>query len=193
MPPRTAWAALGQLNAGRMAHEGIDRSRIVITDDRVVFDDYSNARIVADEDNLTADRAQLLVATAIAVGEDRAIEAARRNLGDAGTLDLLPLMQTAALPAELQKDAKAHGVKIGKLRGKVAETLDTEAPELVQIARVSWGHVAMTALTLFAVYSLISALTDIGFDVIADQLSQAIGRGSPWRSCWPSSPTSAST
>ena len=168
------WAALGQLNEARLAHGGVDRSRIIITDDRVVFDDYSNARIVADEDNLTADRAQLLVATAIAVGEDRAIEAARRNLGDAGTLDLLPLMQTAALPAELQKDAKAHGVKIGKLRGKVAETLDTEAPELVQIARVSWGHVAMTALTLFAVYSLISALTDIGFDVIADQLSQAI-------------------
>ena len=167
------WAALGQFNEARLAHGGIDRSRIVITDDRVVFDDYSNARIVANKDELTADRAQLLVVTAIAVGEDRAIEAARRKLGDAGTLDLLPLMQTAALPSELQKDAKAHGVKIGKLRGKVAETLDAEAPELVQIARVSWGHVAMTGLTLFAVYSLISALTDIGFDTIADQLSQA--------------------
>jgi len=167
------WVAVGELNEARLAHGRIDRSRIVITDDRVVFDDYSNALIVADDEELTADRAQLLVATAIAVGEGRAIEAARRNLGDDGTLDLLPLMQTAALPSELQKDAKANGVKIGKLRSRVAETLDAEAPELVQIARVSWGHVAMTGLTLFAVYSLISALTDIGFDVIAEQLSEA--------------------
>jgi uncharacterized protein (TIRG00374 family) len=145
----------------------------VLTDDDVVFDDYSGAKIVADDDDRRADQAQLLVTTAIAVGQDRAIEAAHRNLGDDETFALLPLMQTAALPPALQKDAKANGVKINDLRKAAAETLDAEAPELVQIARVSWGQVVMALLILVAVYSLISALTDIGFDTIADQLSQA--------------------
>ena len=156
-----------------MAHQGIDRTHVVLTDDDVVFDDYSGAKIVADDDDRRADQAQLLVTTAIAVGEDRAIEAARRNLGDDETFALLPLMQTAALPPALQKDAKANGVKINDLRKAAAEALDAEAPELVQIARVSWGQVVMALLILVAVYSLISALTDIGFDTIADQLSQA--------------------
>jgi len=167
------WTGLGRLGALGMAHQGIDRTHVVLTDDDVVFDDYSGAKIVADDDDRRADQAQLLVTTAIAVGEDRAIEAARRNLGDDETFALLPLMQTAALPPELQKDAKANGVKINNLRKAAAEALDAEAPELVQIARVSWGQVVMALLILVAVYSLISALTDIGFDTIADQLSQA--------------------
>ena len=167
------WTGLGRLGALGMAHQGIDRTHVVLTDDDVVFDDYSGAKIVADDDDRRADQAQLLVTTAIAVGEDRAIEAARRNLGDDETFALLPLMQTAALPPALQKDAKANGVKINDLRKAAAEALDAEAPELVQIARVSWGQVVMALLILVAVYSLISALTDIGFDTIADQLSQA--------------------
>ena len=76
----------------------------------------------------------------------------------------------------LQHDARAAGVKFGRLRSEAAEALGVETPELDRLQRVSWGNVAMAALTLFAAYSLISALTDIGFDTIVDQLSHASWR-----------------
>ena len=48
------WTALGRLGALGMAHQGIDRTHVVLTDDDVVFDDYSGAEIVADDDELDA-------------------------------------------------------------------------------------------------------------------------------------------
>ncbi len=168
------WTVLKEFHAAGIVHGEIERQRIVISDGDVLFSDMAAARILADHDAKQADAAQLLVATAVAVGNDRAIAAARRNLGDDELLSVLPLLQAAALPRVLQQEAKSASVKVAKLRNEVAEVLGAQAPEMAKLQRVSWGNVAMAALTLFAAYSLISSLTDIGFDTIANEMSDAI-------------------
>lgn len=168
------WDMLSQFHDAGIAHGGIDREQLVVDDARALLVDLSAARILADDPAQLADAAQLLVTTAVAVGSERAIAAARRNLDDDRLLEVLSQLQAPALPRQLQQDAKAAKVKISALRNDVAETLDTEPPELVQLQRVSWGSVVMAALTLFAASSLITSLTDIGIDTIAEQMSEAI-------------------
>lgn len=168
------WGTLTKFHAAGIVHGEIERQRVVVSGDDVLLIDMSAARILADHDAKQADAAQLLVATAIAAGNERAIVAARRNLGDGRLLSVLSQLQAAALPRALQQDAKTAKVKIGKLRNEVAEALGVDAPEVAKLQRVSWGNVAMVALTLFAAYTLISMLTDIGFDTIVEQMSGAI-------------------
>ncbi len=167
------WNMLADLHDTGVTHGEIDGRRIVIGDDRVLLIDLAAARILANDDGRLADAAQLLVATASVVGGERAIGAARRNLGDERLLSVLSQLQAAALPRELQHDAKSADIKISGLRKEVAEALGSPAPELAKLQRVSWGSVAMVVLTLFAASTLISSLTDIGFDTIAEEMANA--------------------
>ena len=168
------WGLFERLHASGAAHGGIDRRSVVLTADGAVLAGADTVELLASEDDQSADRAQLLVATSLAVGNERAIAAAIDHVDRDRLMDVLPLLQTPALPRALQVDIHARKTKIADLRGGLAEALDVEAPELVQLHRVSWGGVAMIGLTLFAVYSLVTSLTTIGFDTIADQYSNAI-------------------
>ena len=167
------WRAVSDLHAAGITHGDIDANRIVIGENAVVLVDFEAASVLADDDGRRRDRAQTLVATSVAVGDERALAAARRTVGDEVLLDVLPLLQAAVMGRGLQHDAKSAKLKLGQLRSDTAKTLGVEPPELVKLQRVSWGSVAMAALTLFAASALISALTDIGLDTIAEEMSNA--------------------
>ena len=167
------WRAVSDLHAAGIIHGDIDANRIVIGENAVVLVDFEAASVLADDDGRRRDRAQTLVATSVAVGDERALAAARRIVGDEVLLDALPLLQAAVMGRGLQQDARSAKLKLGRLRSDTAKTLGVEPPELVQLQRVSWGSVAMAALTLFAASALISALTDIGLDTIAEEMSNA--------------------
>ena len=167
------WEALTRLHEAGIAHRAIDRLRIVVLDERVVLDDLSSALNTPDEITQASDVAQMLVATAVAVGADRAIQAALGSVGDERLASAVPLLQRAALPASLQRDAKDEGVKIKDLRAAVAEATESDEGELVQLARVTTRNLVMVVLTVVAANALISALADIGFDTIVDELSNA--------------------
>lgn len=168
-----AWAAIHALHAAPVAHGGLHGRDIIVTPSGVELTELVDAKLVPSEEDIGADHAQLLVVTALAVGHDRAIAAARRALDDDELLATVPLLQTAVLPHQLQDDVKAAKFRVKDLRSRVADELGTEAPELAQLRRVSWGQVAMVALTVFAAYSLITSLTQIGFDTIVDEISNA--------------------
>jgi uncharacterized membrane protein YbhN (UPF0104 family) len=167
------WAAMGDLHEAGISHGAIEGDRVMLVGDTAAFVQFDAARAMANDTDRRRDRAQLLAATAVVVGNDRAIGAARRQLGDDGLGDVLPLLQMAALSNGLQRDVRQAGVKMNRLRSDTAAALGVKAPDTAQLQRVSWGSVAMVALTLFAAYSLITSLAEIGFDTIVDQLSNA--------------------
>jgi uncharacterized membrane protein YbhN (UPF0104 family) len=167
------WQAVDQLARAGIVHRGIDRTRLVIHDDRVILDDLSASLIAADRYAHSADVAQMLVALTLAVGADRAITSARAVIGDDRLAETLHVLQRSALPSSLQHDVKDSKLSLKDLRAQLADELDTELPQLVQLARVTWGHVAMVALTFFAAYALLASLADIGLDAIADEVADA--------------------
>jgi uncharacterized membrane protein YbhN (UPF0104 family) len=167
------WDALLAMHATGVTHGAIDRTGIVITTTDVFFTSLQSASLVSSTDTERADIAQLVVATALTVGDDRAIAATRRKVGDAELTASLPLMQTAGLPSELERDVHDQDASVKDLRERIAGELEIELPDAAQLRRVSWGGVAMVLLTLVAAYSLITSLTEIGLDTIVDELSSA--------------------
>jgi uncharacterized membrane protein YbhN (UPF0104 family) len=167
------WSGLVALHTAGITHSQIDGRGIVVTDGHAMFADVAHANILSSADQIHADRAQMLVTTALAVGPDRAIEAARRGLGDDDLAATLPFVQTPALTRALQRDVRAADLDVDELRNGAAAALGTEAPEMEQLHRVSWGNVAMVALTLFAASTLISSLTELGLETIASEIGSA--------------------
>ena len=168
------WGLLESMHGSRIAHGSIDRDHIVLTENGPVLTDLRSAELLASDEALAADRAQLLVSTALEVGIEPAIEAATGALDRPELIGILPLLQAGILARALQRDLRAEDFDIDELRGQFASRLGVELPDLVQLHRVTWGSVAMVALTVFAAYSLISALTEIGLDSVAEQYSTAI-------------------
>ena len=77
------WRNLGRLHALGVAHRRLDGSRILIRPDGTpAFGDFAGAAVAADDADIAADRAQVLVATALAAGPERAASAALAALGD---------------------------------------------------------------------------------------------------------------
>ncbi|MEO8698161.1 MAG: lysylphosphatidylglycerol synthase transmembrane domain-containing protein [Acidimicrobiales bacterium] len=167
------WHALIQLHSAGIAHSAIDGRQISILDGQIAFEDLSVAIASPDEATLAADRVQLLTTMAVSVGRERAIAAAQRNFGRDDLLATLPLLQRAVLTSRLERDVHNAHLKLADLRADLASALDTEPPQLAQLLRVTWKHVAVIVLSAVAAYALISELADIGLRTIADQMASA--------------------
>ena len=111
--------------------------------------------------------------TAVLAGKERAITAAQRNVSAEDLEATLPLLQKAVLSNALEREAHHAHLKLSDLRNELASALGTTAPEPVQLTRVKWMNVVMIALMAFAAYALVTALAEIGFDTIIDELSNA--------------------
>jgi uncharacterized membrane protein YbhN (UPF0104 family) len=167
------WQTLNRWRDASMAHRQIDTSLILLAGDDPILDDVSEAEATPSPTTLAIDDAQMLVATAVVVGPQRAIAAALAGIGRDRLADALPLTQRSALSSRLNGQAKQADLDLKELRTEVAEAIGAEPPDLVQLERVTWGGVAMLVLTVLAVSTLVSSLADIGFDTIVDQFAEA--------------------
>src|SRR4029453_9273632 len=88
-----------------------------------------------------------LVTSAVLVGREQAIAAAKRNVNSDDLAATLPLLQRAVLSNALERDAHKAHLKLSDLRNELAAALGTKAPEPVQLTRVKWMNVVMIVLT----------------------------------------------
>ena len=87
------WKLDERLFAARIAHGQLDADAVVIRSDGTpALSDLGGATVSASMVALQADRAQLLVATALAVGPDRAASAAHAALGADAVAAVLPYL-----------------------------------------------------------------------------------------------------
>ena len=91
------WDQVSRLRQARIAHGRLNADHIVVTVDGPVVTDFSHARAAADNHQLSADVAELLVASSLIFGRYEAISAALKGIGAAGLAGALPLIQPAAL------------------------------------------------------------------------------------------------
>jgi glycosyltransferase 2 family protein len=162
-----------KLHAAGISHGRLNASNVLVLPEGPMLVDFSAATLGAPQSALDIDVAELLVASTVLVGPERAL----RKAVDAGWGDavgrVLPYLQRAALTPHLRDLARAHEVDIKTLRSAAAEASGQEVSELVPLRRVRLKDLLMTAALAFAAYLLISQLADIGFRTIIDQLSEA--------------------
>ncbi|MCA0332144.1 MAG: hypothetical protein LCI03_19935, partial [Actinobacteria bacterium] len=88
---RRAWAALATVHAAGVSHGAVSLANLSLTDDgRVLLADLSSGSTSPEPGTVAADRAHLLVASAVVLGVDPAVALARDVLGDGDLVATVP-------------------------------------------------------------------------------------------------------
>jgi uncharacterized protein (TIRG00374 family) len=170
---RDAWISLVRLHDARIANGGIDLDTLVVSDGRVVMSDLATARLAAPESDRQVDVAELLVASAVLVGSERALTVARTVIGDDELAAALPYVQPAALSPSLRDEAHDGGLKVNDFRAQTAKALGVPLTPIAELRRVTVKGIFFVALTAFAAWLILSQLADVGLSTIIDQLQEA--------------------
>ena len=167
------WRNAGRLHTLGVAHRRLDASRIVVRPDGApAFGDFAGAAVAADDD-IAADRAGVLVATALAVGPQRAASAALAALGTDALQQVLPLLQPAAVERQTRHAIGDQDWDLDDLRKACADTAGVELPKLAQLRRVSLRSLGVVILIGLVAYAIISALADVGLANLIDEFKSA--------------------
>jgi uncharacterized membrane protein YbhN (UPF0104 family)/tRNA A-37 threonylcarbamoyl transferase component Bud32 len=168
------WRNLGRLHAQGVAHRRLDASRILIRPDGTpAFGDFGGAAVAAAADDLAADRAGVLVATALAAGPERAASAAAAALGNDALSQVLPLLQPAAFERPTRRAIGEQDWELEDLRKTCAEAAGVEVPKLARLRRVSIQSIGLVLLIALVAYAIISALADVGLANLIDEFKAA--------------------
>jgi uncharacterized membrane protein YbhN (UPF0104 family) len=155
------WRAIRGLRAARIAHGSLnDESVLIDADGRVMVVDFGAALAPAPDDRLARDVAEVLTTTALAVGVDRAVDAARRELGAEALVPALRLMQEPALTSTTNRLLRGNRKLLGTLRDAGAAAAGEEAPELEQLYRIKVKDLVMAGLAVVGISSLLGAIGD---------------------------------
>ncbi len=158
------WGALAALHEAHVVHGRLDADHIVLTADGPALVGYGGATSGVAPHLAADDIAELLVTTAIVVGEERAIAAAvaavpRRRLQEA-----LAFLQPAALTHRTRQlggpGRRALHDRLQRLRELGAQTLDTTPPEVTQLRRISPANLGLAVGTLVAAVVLLAQIGD---------------------------------
>lgn len=153
---------LQMLRAARIAHGAIS-ARTVVVDDahRVGLVDFRAGSTVASDDQLNRDMAAALAATALVVGPERTVAAARRTLPPDALTDALPYLQRAALDTVASRSLRGKKAVLTSVREQGAAAAGVEVPKLIEPRRVSWVTLAMAVGTLIGGWALIGVLINV--------------------------------
>jgi uncharacterized membrane protein YbhN (UPF0104 family) len=175
------WRGVDRMHRAGIAHGALDADRLVVrgarSDAVLAIGDFGRATAVATDADVLADRAQLLVTTALTVGTDRAVAVASRELGGDALTGLLAYLQAAALTPATRDRLTSDQIDLDALRKAAADEAGAEEPELVPLRRVTWGSLVQIALIGIGAWVVVSALANVGLDAIVEELS---GAEWPW-------------
>ena len=168
------WRAVSAMHEAGIAHGGLDGQRLFVGGDGSArIADFQAASASATPPSLLADRARLLVTTALITDDDRWAAAALGAIGADALTEVLPYIQPAALSRFTRRSLKDAGHDLDAIRNRAAAAAGTEPPKLEPLRRVSVGSVLTIALLLLAAYFVFTAISNVGIDQVVDELQQA--------------------
>jgi uncharacterized protein (TIRG00374 family) len=106
-------------------------------------------------------------------GVEKAVASAQQGLGEEVLSEVLPYIQAPGVSAKERRALSKPKAFVREVHDEVARITDTEVEEQVQIRRVQGKNLAMMAVSLFAVYFLISLLSDIDFVAVWEEVQDA--------------------
>ena len=167
------WLQVARLHEAGISHGRLNAGSVLLDEDGPMLVDLSAATLAAPQATLDIDVAEILVASTILVGPERAL----RKAVEAGWTDavarVLPYLQRAALTPHLRDLARSHEIALKDLRAAAAAATGVEEPEIAPLRRVRPKDILLMAFVVFAAYLLLTQLAEIGFDTIANELEDA--------------------
>ena len=158
------------LRKARIAHGAISGDALLIdpAGQTAVLADFRNAIGSASVDQLDQDLAGALAATAVAVGAERAGDAAARCLAPEVVAGALRHLHKPSLDPAIGRRLRSNSGLLDEVRQQAARSASIELPELAQPRRVSWPTLILIIGTLIGGWALIGVLIDVSksFDTV---------------------------
>ena len=168
------WRALSAMHEAGIAHGNLDGQRMAASGDgSALIGDFQAASASATPQALLADRARLLVTTALLTGDDRWAKAALASLGADGLTEVLPYIQPAALSRSTRRSLKDAGHDLDAIRDRAAAEAGTDPPKIEPLRRVTIGSVLTIAFLLLAAYFVFTAIASVGIDQVVAEIKTA--------------------
>ncbi|HTA04538.1 MAG TPA: hypothetical protein VK802_29460, partial [Streptosporangiaceae bacterium] len=144
------YSQLLTLRQARIAHGAISGDTLLVDPGAVTatVTDFRNATSSARPDQLDRDMAGVLAATAVAVGAQRAAEAAARCLTPEVLAGALQHLHRAALDPALARSLRGKRELLNDVRQRAAQAGAIDVPKLAEPRRVSWPTLIMIVGTL---------------------------------------------
>lgn len=137
---RAAWQQVELLHQHRLAHRQLDTRHVLVDDDGApMLVDLDQGQVAAEPAVLAADVAELLVSTALLVGEERAVAAAVAELDHDDLVAAVPMVQPLALSEGTRRAAKKHKGLVTGVADRLAEAVGEDKVELAEIQRLTIG------------------------------------------------------
>jgi glycosyltransferase 2 family protein len=158
------------LRQTRIAHGAISGDALMVDPaaQTIVLTDFRNASASATPDQLDRDLAGVLAATAVAVGAERAADAAARCLSPEMLAGALRHLHKPALDPLIGRSLRGRKGLLEAVRRRAAAASSIELPKLVEPRRVSWPTLIMIIGSLIGGWALIGVLIDVSqsFDTV---------------------------
>ena len=158
------------LRQARIAHGAISGDTLLVDPaaGTGIVMDFRNATSSARPDQLDRDMAGVVAATGVAVGAQRAADAAARCLTPEMLAGALRHLHRAALDPVLGRALRGKRELLNDLRQRAAQAGSIDVPKLVEPRRVSWPTLIMMVGTLIGGWALIGVLLDVSksFDTV---------------------------
>jgi uncharacterized membrane protein YbhN (UPF0104 family) len=162
-----AWSQLSRLHGARLAHGRMHVHNVLVdANGATAFVHFAHASGSAPEERRNLDRVELLATTAAVVGDERALAAAHRALGTDGLVEMLHVLEPAALSGEARHLLEDGNALLRRLRERGAELTATEVVKPAELRRVSPGDLLIAAGTILGVYLLIGELAGVDFSEV---------------------------
>ena len=158
------------LRKARIAHGTISGDTLLVDPaaGTVTLADFRNAVSNASADQLDRDLAGAIAATALAVGAERAADAAARCLDAEMLSGALQRMHPAGLDPALSRSLRGKRELLAEARNHAAQAKSIDVPKLLEPRRVSWPTLIMMVGTLIGGWALVGVLLDVSksFDTV---------------------------
>jgi len=160
--PDAVCDALGQLAAlhdAGVVHRAISSDHLLVDHDgRVWLLGWGAARAATSASDRAADRAELLVALALAAGPAAVVGAATAEWGAADLTDTLANLQPLALGAATRRRLDDRPALLAELRDRIGEGVGVVPPQPVSPTRVALSNLGPIAAIAIAVLVLLPRL-----------------------------------
>ncbi len=172
------WHEVRGLHDAGLAHRRLHTDRILVADDRAVLTGFRWGRIGARDEQIHTDVAELLVATALLVGAERAVAAAATETDRRTLVDAMPYVQPLALSGPTRRAARRVDGLLDSVRDELQRVTGVEEPELEPLARLTITGV-VTGVGFFVLVGFALGLA-ANFGDIVDAMSGADWAYLPW-------------
>jgi len=163
------WEQVAVLHDRRIAHRNLSLGNVVVAEDGDIWlTGFGFAELAADDAQLSTDVAQLLAATSVQIGPERAVAAAAQVLEPEAFEGAAPRLQPAALGSSTSAALKEHKGLLTDLQDEVRAEAGIEKIELEKLERINLRAVITALMLGLAFYFLIPQLADVSLDDIRE-------------------------